>query len=873
MAIENTGKFIKLIKDTKKPICAWKNDKSKQHNFKDIDPKYYNIGLLTGKISNVIVVDVDFYKMEDDNIFLVEFKDFLKIKTLIIKTPSGGYHLYFNYDEDLYNVASNIQVDIRSDNGYIVFPPSEIEGNKYEIISDKDIIDVSENLKEFLLKYVCKRSNVSTTEKTYDKKQTPIEKQHETYLDNLDDEDIKKLQNKIIKCLEKEKSNKKFFESYDEFLYFTTSMKKLKLKSTWDDFNKSQEGYNQLQNNKIWESCNIDYDMTKWLLKKLKFGVYDLYKPILKNKIKPHKVIDKSKLGDIIKENHNYIVRSDTGTGKTTTFKEYIKKNNFKFISITSRVSLAEEQYQQFNKHKIICSLYTIEEIQDNYSCIIQIDSISKLYNIKNYSNYVLFLDEFNSIISYLLQSSTLKNYRVNVMKILIELIKNCKQFICVDADISDLSVKFIDFCKRDYKFIDNDFLHNKGVEAEEIFEYERLILKLEKEDKFLLCTDSKSQAEIICKKLDDPEIKLITSETDEYINFDEHNKIVYSPKIIYGIDSTKERPVYCLYTERTINPKNMLQQIARCRNIEKLYFCFLNKSYKEDKTTFEENKDRLKRQNDYSLKEFKLLASKDIYDLYFDLICDYDYNELCYKTNKFGHFLNLIIQRGFKYNYVKKETKYDVLEQKKDKKELREEKLENFDININRYKKINEILKVPIDEVDDYKEYFIDSYLLLNHFYITKFVKYTDRAIKDELNNKDEFNINKINSVDNKIKFLKLLKRLTYNNDIYTIDSQPPMMKDLQYLNEEYKIICDRKNNIDFNIPYECNKIQYKLYTDIFEDIGFLNVADNKKVKVNKKVITKYTVNKDYFEKDLNLLKFRFNELDDKILNKKRII
>jgi hypothetical protein len=861
-------KCIKLIHNSKMPIQSWKNKKEAQYNYNDIDSDKYNIGIITGKINNIIVVDIDLYKMEDDNIFLKEFKNYKKIDTLINKTPRGGYHLYFNYDESLYNVASNIQVDIRSDNGYIVAPPSSIEGNQYTIYKNKPIIDIPEDLKEFLLNNVCKRETKETKEK----------KDKGEYVDNgflkdLEDKDIDKLKTRIIKKLDGEKKRDNFFKSYDEFLYFTTSMKKLNLQKSWDDFNKSQKDYNYISNMKIWDSVK-DIDMTKWLLKKLSFNVYELYKPTIKNIITPHKIINRQKLGyDLIKEDKNYIIKSDTGTGKTTTFKEYIKTNNLKFISICSRVSLCEEQYFQFNKHGIDCILYNIDEIQNNKSCVIQLDSLAKIYNIENYSNYVLFLDEFNSIISYLIQSSTLKNHRVNVFTLLIKLIKECKHFICVDADISDMSINFIDFCKRPYKYILNEYLHNKGIEAEEIFNYDLFIQKLNKEDKFLLCTDSKTQAEIIYKKLDDDDIKLITSENDEYVNFDENNKIIYSPKIIYGIDSTLPRNVYCLYTERTINPKSMIQQIARCRNIKKLYFIFINKSYNDDLTTFEDHKKDLKLCNDYSLKEFKLLSSLDIYNLYFELVCIYSYNELCYKTNKFGHFIKLINDRGFKYNMIMNNVDIDKKELIELKKDLLNEKLENFDINNKKHMKLNEILKVPEDRIDEFKEYFIDSYRLSNHFIISRFMRDDYKTLKEDLNNKADFNINKIQSTENKIKFLKLLKKLTYNEDIYSINSQPAIFGDIQKLNEEYKIICDGKNNKDFNNTYICNQIQYKLYNDIFNEFDFISVCNKHKEQLNKVRQYKYTVNKEYFEKDIDLLNFRLNVLDEKIKNKKRLV
>jgi len=685
--------YIKLIKNTKRPAFAYKNKEENQ--YKKIDTSSYNQAILTGKESNITVIDIDSYKMNDDkmnddNIFIKQFKDYLNINTYIVQSPKGGHHLYFNYEPSLYTVASEYNIDIRNDGGIIVAPPSSIDGKYYTVYKNNNIIDIPEDMKQFLLKNICTRENKKDKDKKDKDKKDNDKKDNnkkdnnkkdninDDYLDNLTNTEKEKIKYKVIKRLQIEKDNKEFFKSYSDFLFFTSAMKKLELKKTWDDFNQTQKGYNKDSNLKVWEGANKD--MIPWLLKKLKFTAYELYKPILKNKIEPDIIINKSKLGndffklyddnnDIKKDDeptiNNYCIKSDTGTGKTTSFREYIKKNNYKFISIVSRISLGQEQYEQFNNNGVDCSFYLLEEIKNNESCIVQLDSITKLFNIKSFRNYILFLDEFNSIVQYLLQSSTLKKHRVNVFTLLIKLIKECKQFICVDADISDLSLNFLIHCNDDFYYIENQYKHNKGIQAEEIHNENSFINKMMDCKKFLCCCDSKTTAEILYNKLGDDTVKLITSDTDEYIKFDDYEKIIFSPKIIYGIDSTIERYVFCYYNEKTISPPQMVQQIARCRNIKKLYFLFTKKKYIEDKTTYNEFKNKLSILNEYGNKEFKMLSTNDIYNIYFKLLCMYEYNNNCYNTNKFGHFINILIDRGFNYTINYSETKINALENK----------------------------------------------------------------------------------------------------------------------------------------------------------------------------------------------------------------
>jgi hypothetical protein len=87
-----------------------------------------NVGMPTGYISGVTVVDCD---SEDAYRQLREFlpDDF---KTPICKTPNG-WHVHFKYDSRFGNavrVNGNLW-DIRNDGGFVVVPPSHINGSEY----------------------------------------------------------------------------------------------------------------------------------------------------------------------------------------------------------------------------------------------------------------------------------------------------------------------------------------------------------------------------------------------------------------------------------------------------------------------------------------------------------------------------------------------------------------------------------------------------------------------------------------------------------------------------------------------------------------------------------------------------------------------
>jgi hypothetical protein len=103
-----------------------------------------NIGILTGKTNNIIIIDID----KKDN-GLKTWKKWIKeygdIDTPVVKTggPEGGFHYYFKYDKDIKSSLKikvndiRIGIDIKSDGGQVVVPPS-IVVKKYKWIKPLD---------------------------------------------------------------------------------------------------------------------------------------------------------------------------------------------------------------------------------------------------------------------------------------------------------------------------------------------------------------------------------------------------------------------------------------------------------------------------------------------------------------------------------------------------------------------------------------------------------------------------------------------------------------------------------------------------------------------------------------------------------------
>lgn len=113
----------------KKPAIPWKEFMERRPTDAELhawfdEPKYNAIGLATGKISGVVVVDLDTDQIPE-GINLAS--------PLVAKTISGGRHFYYQWDEEMRNDAKieGLPVDFRGDGGFVVIPPSALGEKSY----------------------------------------------------------------------------------------------------------------------------------------------------------------------------------------------------------------------------------------------------------------------------------------------------------------------------------------------------------------------------------------------------------------------------------------------------------------------------------------------------------------------------------------------------------------------------------------------------------------------------------------------------------------------------------------------------------------------------------------------------------------------
>jgi hypothetical protein len=152
--IERGWAVFPLRANTKKPACkngclqATRSPEDLKKLFRE--GAEYNVGIATGSKSGVFVVDLDLKAPDEEGKGgadgLTEFEKLVSERgampdTLMVRTPRGGVHLYFQMPGDGAKVPSGVNVmgpgiDVRGDGGYVVAPGSVVFGNTYTIECD-----------------------------------------------------------------------------------------------------------------------------------------------------------------------------------------------------------------------------------------------------------------------------------------------------------------------------------------------------------------------------------------------------------------------------------------------------------------------------------------------------------------------------------------------------------------------------------------------------------------------------------------------------------------------------------------------------------------------------------------------------------------
>jgi len=833
---------IRLMKNTKdRPYSNdWRGTNPKNYN-KDYEANdIHNIGIPTGKVNNIIVVDLDSYKWEAEHPFYILYnkETFINdINTYCVKTTSGGYHLFFEYDKDIKNVISKkYEIDIFTDDKYVVGIGSKVKGKTYSVINDVNIKPLPQKLKDFLMEVIksVKKDKKTKTKKVDNKNissSTNTNHPFEVYISKrlrVDDDYLISIFNNLPK---------KFINNYDDWRKFTSACKLLDKKVIWDTISKKGSGYDLDDNNIRWDNIEPNKFHLLHILDECKSNIGNSFKytQLLKDKMVYDKKYNREKLGgkkfNVIHNHYSYVIKSDTGTGKTTQFVQYLKTiNNKKVIAIADRQALIKSLKNDFKEKGIDFTSYRDENnkmqpVAINSNILVCINSILH-YNLTSYdlNNTILFLDEISATLKTLILSPTIKD-RIKILNIFRKLIKGCCQVIAVDADIDDVVSKFIKDTRGrdDVKLIVNMYKHNKGVKAYELRSEKIMINKLKKDTEYILCCDSASKAKSIWKKLDDPTIKLITDDSvkddEDYTGLSQWKKLIISPKVLRGLnDDEFYRNLYLYHKEHTIDPDDMLQQMTRCRKIKAIYFIFTKKNYRYVPPL----KEHIEIQNEIKkLSEELDFIDQDFLDGYLELRKKILYKQEAYGSNKYIHFILLLEQRGVKVFPRIARPKIKGIT-KKEREETEKEAIDNFDTTREKNKKTIEILNIPISKLEgDYKD---EKLIKLckndrertQHFNIIHFRYSLNDELLEKIQKKEDYAVCKYQSNLNKVRFVKkLYENLNISMENLVIDMDKIDKDEVRKMEKEYKLIFRAISEKDF--IDDLQRIVVKVSKDLF--------------------------------------------------------
>lgn len=159
-----------LIFYAKRALVPWRQYQEKPPSHDEVEYWFNewpeaNIGIVTGKVSNIFVLDIDGETGES----YIEQQG--GVPETVTALTGKGRHLYFAYPDgiDVQNGADpELKLDIRANGGYVVAPPS-IHGSKRKYVWDegKSIFDLKPSVaSEWVIDFAAKNKVTSKKKKT-----------------------------------------------------------------------------------------------------------------------------------------------------------------------------------------------------------------------------------------------------------------------------------------------------------------------------------------------------------------------------------------------------------------------------------------------------------------------------------------------------------------------------------------------------------------------------------------------------------------------------------------------------------------------------------------------------------------------------------
>jgi hypothetical protein len=466
-------------------------------------------------------------------------------------------------------------------------------------------------------------------------------------------------------------------------------------------------------------------------------------------------------------------------------------------------------------------------------------------------------LDEVNSLLSHL-RSPTLTNKRKETYLYLIELIRNAKYVVSLDADLSDWNIKFLQEIKEDNYIVYYNTNKNKtGTEAI-LYKCPQIMIDImaqhiTNKEYFISCFDSLKQMNKIIEyliKYGNKEDFLIYSSEVDYDLIDttewQTKYVFYSPSILYGIDyNYKPVNVFSFVYKNHLNPLQIYQMISRARQQNKVHiYCNERESYIKYNSV-----EDIKQETELYEKNFGILLP--LYNNYIDIddkpyrtiFYNFRYMDAILKTNIKEYLMDMLINKGYNITYDNTERK-DKLDNKIIEKTIKEKIVSLLCLDMNN---LTDLEKKLTSEDKALEKHFNLRILLGNKI---------DKKLEDAIN-KNLF-IETVNSKYTKIKICINLMDVLKISKLELLDKS---------ITSNFNIIIDNKwlkDNINMI------KKTFDIRTDKYDNFDYYNIY-----------LLLITILKQLFDSDLfirkiiviNKIRHIYHVIDNKILTEHIII
>ena len=410
----------------------------------------YNTAIVTGKISNITVLDFDKPKEGELDAMLL-FKMFNLENNYMVSTPSGGLHIYFDY---VPTIKTRVRIkidgeyysaDIRNDDGYVLAPPSR----GYKLVNDVEIQDMPDELIDALISPDIEKCDNSDM----DSKSTELwEIFNREQPQQAKDFKPLRMKNGILNTTRLNASYCDICDrthDNDNTLYLTIQedtrlfrgciRESTKFKFIFDMDPKAKFKVRLPNAEEVEKEKTAQVDMLKAASDKY----YNISVNFLSGCKRLMKRFTDSKTTGIT------AIKSEKGTGKTYTVAQEWKKakyNDTRIQIVTFRISLANNYKLEFSNFK---HYQEHEKLTINDKNIICLDSLYKLNQKKRtgdkWINDILYIDEVSQCRLHRTSKTYLKQPRFEQNnKAFINLIKYSRHVIITDANATAADINWI---------------------------------------------------------------------------------------------------------------------------------------------------------------------------------------------------------------------------------------------------------------------------------------------------------------------------------------------------------------------------------------------------------------------------------------------